>query len=300
MARIKKQGLDYFPLDTDFMQQRAVRRLMKQQGDRAFTVLLSALSAIYGGEGYYVRADRTFCEDLAADLFDTDDRQVENILRMAVSFGLFDEHLYQEHGILTSAHIQEQYLFCCKRRRKRQLDERFRLVENAQEEEEKETAADAPEAENVAQKAENVTQTPENATQTPENATLIPQSKAQQSIAQQSKGKPLPTGSPDTGGTGTGDGRTPPPTEDGETHDGAWWTRRIAQLAPPADHRPRNYDNLLLELRRWKIPPQEQYALILRSSFGLIGHPVWLGLSEMLKKPGCIRQPGKFLLSKCK
>ncbi len=190
MARIKKQGLDYFPLDTDFMHQRAVRRLMKQHGDRAFTVLLSALSAIYGGEGYYVRADRTFCEDLAADLFDTDDRQVENILRMAVSFGLFDEHLYQEHGILTSAHIQEQYLFCCKRRRKRQLDERFRLVENTQEEEEKENAADAPEAENVAQKAENVTQTPENATQTPENATLIPQSKAQQSIAQQRETPP--------------------------------------------------------------------------------------------------------------
>ena len=103
MARIKKQGLDYFPLDTDFMKQRTVRRLMKLQGDRAFTVLLSALSAIYGGEGYYVHIDDAFCEDLATDLYDTDARQVKDILQTAITLGLFDERLYREYGILTSA-----------------------------------------------------------------------------------------------------------------------------------------------------------------------------------------------------
>ena len=33
MARIKKKGLDYFPLNTDFIHDRAVRRLMKREGD---------------------------------------------------------------------------------------------------------------------------------------------------------------------------------------------------------------------------------------------------------------------------
>ena len=37
MGRIK-QGLDYFPLSTDFMHDRIVRRVMKREGDSAFTV----------------------------------------------------------------------------------------------------------------------------------------------------------------------------------------------------------------------------------------------------------------------
>lgn len=43
MGRIK-QGLDYFPLNTDFMHDRVVRRVMKREGDSAFTILLYTLS----------------------------------------------------------------------------------------------------------------------------------------------------------------------------------------------------------------------------------------------------------------
>ena len=66
MARIKKKGLDYFPLNTDFIHDRAVRRLMKREGDSALGILVEILSYIYAGEGYYVRADRLFYEDLSA------------------------------------------------------------------------------------------------------------------------------------------------------------------------------------------------------------------------------------------
>ena len=31
MSRIKKRGLDYFPLDIDFLQNRLVRRIMKRE-----------------------------------------------------------------------------------------------------------------------------------------------------------------------------------------------------------------------------------------------------------------------------
>ena len=68
MARIKKKGLDYFPLNTDFIHDRAVRRLMKREGDSALGILVEILSYIYAGEGYYVRADRLFYEDLSAGL----------------------------------------------------------------------------------------------------------------------------------------------------------------------------------------------------------------------------------------
>ena len=39
MARIKKTGLDYFPLDTQFVNNRTVRRIMKHRGDAALAVL---------------------------------------------------------------------------------------------------------------------------------------------------------------------------------------------------------------------------------------------------------------------
>ena len=89
MARIKKKGLDYFPLNTDFIHDRAVRRLMKREGDSALGILVEILSYIYAGEGYYVRADRLFYEDLSAGLYEKSADDVERIVRLAVEYGLF-------------------------------------------------------------------------------------------------------------------------------------------------------------------------------------------------------------------
>ena len=86
MARIKKKGLDYFPLNTDFIHDRAVRRLMKREGDSALGVLVEILSYIYAGEGYYVRADRLFYEDLSAGLYEKSADDVERIVRLAVEY----------------------------------------------------------------------------------------------------------------------------------------------------------------------------------------------------------------------
>ena len=69
MAQVKKQGLDYFPIDTNFIQHRVVRRIMKREGDGALSVLIAILSYIYSGEGYYVKADQLFYEDLESMFF---------------------------------------------------------------------------------------------------------------------------------------------------------------------------------------------------------------------------------------
>lgn len=110
MARIKKKGLDYFPLNTDFIHDRAVRRLMKREGDSALGILVEILSYIYAGEGYYVRADRLFYEDLSAGLYEKSADDVERIVRLAVEYGLFDAVLFERSCILTSVEIQRQYL----------------------------------------------------------------------------------------------------------------------------------------------------------------------------------------------
>ena len=116
MSRIKKRGLDYFPINTDFMHNRLVRRILKREGDASLAVLLQTLCSIYSGEGYYVTADALFYDDLADTLYQQEPADVERIVRLAVEYGLFDARLFSECHVLTSADIQRQFLFITKRR----------------------------------------------------------------------------------------------------------------------------------------------------------------------------------------
>ena len=47
------------------------------------------------------------------------------------------------------------------------------------------------------------------------------------------------------------------------------------------------------------MPLPEQYAIVLKSNFGAIGHPLWKGFYALRASHGKIRQPGKYLLSLC-
>lgn len=128
MPRIKKQGLDYFPLNTDFIHDRLVRRIMKREGDASLSVLIEVLSYIYSGEGYYVCADALFYEDLSSNLYEKTSDDIRRIVSLAVEYGIFDAALHVKYGILTSADIQRQYLFSTKRRNVSRLDPAYCLI----------------------------------------------------------------------------------------------------------------------------------------------------------------------------
>ena len=133
MGRIK-QGLDYFPLNTDFMHDRVVRRVMKREGDSAFTILLYTLSYLYSGEGYYIHVDDDFYDELSDQLFSTDNDSVRRVLHLFVEYGFFDSSLYERYGILTSADIQRQFLFITKRRSRRHISPDYCLLPDEEEE----------------------------------------------------------------------------------------------------------------------------------------------------------------------
>lgn len=128
MSRIKKRGLDYFPISTDFIHDRIVRRIMKSEGDAAVTVLVETLCSIYTNEGYYALADALFYEDLADNLYEKDAAYVQRVITLASEYGLFDSTLFREYGLLTSADIQRQFLFATKRRNISLIDERYCLL----------------------------------------------------------------------------------------------------------------------------------------------------------------------------
>ena len=372
MSRIKKRGLDYFPLDIDFLQNRLVRRIMKREGDGALATLVSAFSCIYGGEGYYVLTDAFFYEDISANLYHQTAEDVKRILTLAAEYGIFDVTLFRECGVLTSAGIQRQYLFSTKRRKSSAIDNRFNLITDEQEDDaaagkQEETAGLFPETsvslpEASAALVEVSTTLPESAVDTFQNVTLISEnvasgthsiaqnSIAQNSIAQQSIEYPL-LNSPPSGRTqdadresAEGDGEeenflsspeipasfaapatfavpvspavpvssaahassaVPPSVPPASSvaplrHPRKEWTDEdICRMQPPPDGLNRNLDGLLFNLRQLRISPPEQRAIILKSNFGVIGHPMWKGFSTIRESCGKIRQPGRFLLSLC-
>lgn len=165
MGRIK-QGLDYFPLNTDFMHDRVVRRVMKREGDSAFTILIYTLSYIYSGEGYYVPVDDDFCDEISDHLFSTDNDGVKRILRLFVEYGFFDSTLYERCHVLTSADIQRQFLFATKRRNRRHILPEYCLLPD-----ETEQPASGSSPDTVAESGDTAYKTVENVTETPDAAT---------------------------------------------------------------------------------------------------------------------------------
>lgn len=328
MPRIKKQGLDYFPVNTDFIHDRLVRRIMKREGDASLSVLIEVLSYIYAGEGYYVSADSLFYEDLSSNLYEKNCDDVKRIVALAVEYGVFDAALFQKYAILTSADIQRQYLFSTRRRNSSQLEPAYCLIadeltQKATREKKPKTVksvngttagaypnpygeADGEPKDANVNKVENVALIPGNATSGTHSIaqhSIAQQSTEEHSVAEQRKDSPSssPLGS-EAGESGKEEGGEENSLDKAAPNHPAdkrreWTPVDIDRLQPPADGVERNYDGLLYSLRLFSIPPSEQYAIIRKSNFGAIGGPVWKGFCTLRDSCGKIKLPGRYLLS---
>ena len=284
MGRIK-QGLDYFPLSTDFMHDRIVRRVMKREGDSAFTVLIYIMSYLYSGEGYYVRADTDFCDELSDQLFSTDNDTVRRVIRLFLEYGLFDSALYERYSILTSEDVQRQYLFITKRRSRHHICPDYCLLPEGK------TTDEQPDT--VAATGENVAVSPNIATASRDTATKTALIKRKEKERKENilPNPPLPKGGDEGEEGGDFSNRKPAKKKHELTQSD------IDRMQAPADGHPRNLSGLLDNLRLYHIPPSEQYAIVLKSNYGEIGGKVWKGFGVIRASAGKIKLPGHYLLS---
>ena len=284
MGRIK-QGLDYFPLSTDFMHDRIVRRVMKREGDSAFTVLIYIMSYLYSGEGYYVRADTDFCDELSDQLFSTDNDTVRRVIRLFLEYGLFDSALYERYSILTSEDVQRQYLFITKRRSRHHICPDYCLLPEGK------TTDEQPDT--VAATGENVAVSPNIATASRDTATKTALIKRKEKERKENilPNPPLPKGGDEEEEGGDFSNRKPAKKKRELTQSD------IDRMQAPADGHPRNLSGLLDNLRLYHIPPSEQYAIVLKSNYGEIGGKVWKGFGVIRASAGKIKLPGHYLLS---
>ncbi len=124
MARIKLDGLSYFPLDTSFFDSRKIKVLRSKFGCDGICLYIYLLAEIYRDRGYYLSVDEDFYA-IVADDNGLDEDRVREIVAYFCRNNFFNPTLFDKN-ILTSSEIQKQYQECMKVRGRY----RYLLVEN--------------------------------------------------------------------------------------------------------------------------------------------------------------------------
>lgn len=133
MARPPKVGLDYFPLDVNFLNDLKTKKIVRSYGASAVAVALNVFINIYRDNGYYAECDDDFTF-LIADELKLDEEYTKNVIKKMVEVDFFDKNLYENHKILTSIGIQNRYVLASGRRVRTKINKVYDLVNPKKEE----------------------------------------------------------------------------------------------------------------------------------------------------------------------
>lgn len=178
------------------------------------------------------------------------------------------------------------FLFITKRRSRRHISPDYCLLPH-------EETASSTLPDTVAETPDIVTQTPDTVTESPDTVTKTLSYKRKEKERKENilPNPPLPKGGDEEEKGGDSSNRKPAKKKHELTQSD------IDRMQAPADGHPRNLSGLLDNLRLYRIPPSEQYAIVLKSNYGEIGGKVWKGFSVIRASGGKIKLPGHYLLS---
>ena len=119
---IAYDGINYFPVGVNFMEENAMEVIEAKYGIKGSAIVLKLMCKIYK-EGYYIRWDEEQCLIFANKAGrEVQAEEVQGIIEILITKGILDRNSYQENGILTSESIQKVWMEATKRR-KRELSE---------------------------------------------------------------------------------------------------------------------------------------------------------------------------------
>ena len=127
MARPTAKGVEYFPLNVNFINDLKVRKLLLSCGAESIAVLIYLLSTIYKDEGYFVEIHEDEIDLIALDVNVTPEFVLE-VIKKACEVRFFDVNLYNNFNIITSKGIQERYLKITERRKNSVVITQFNLI----------------------------------------------------------------------------------------------------------------------------------------------------------------------------
>jgi hypothetical protein len=123
MARPHKNGLDYFPFDTK--PDMKMNSVIMKYGATGLGCLVGLYQKIYDN-GYFVKVDSDFIEDLCLELRIEDEDFLKDFIKFCIKRKLFHADFYKKHKVLTSNGIQKRFNEATKRRKcKHDVDKYF-------------------------------------------------------------------------------------------------------------------------------------------------------------------------------
>jgi len=127
LARPQKEGLDYFPLDTDIAEDEKILYLEAETGLEGFAIYVKLLSTIYRNS-YYMMWTETQLSIYSRRFF-VDKNTLSTVVSVCKNIGLFDKNLFEKYQILTSHGIQSRYLMALERRSSIKMIDEFCLLD---------------------------------------------------------------------------------------------------------------------------------------------------------------------------
>lgn len=115
MARPRKDGLDYYPMDVNFLGDIKVKKVIRSHGIQAVAVILHLLGTVYRDNGYYA----TYDDDLlfiTADELNLEEKYVKDVVEKLLEVDFFSREQAEKNKVLTSIGIQERYRKATERR----------------------------------------------------------------------------------------------------------------------------------------------------------------------------------------
>jgi len=127
MGRPQKEGLDYFPLDVDIDQDDKIALIEAQHGIVGFGVVIKLFMKIYKNGYFYEWGEKE--QLLFSKRVNVDINSINAIINDCLKWGLFDPHMYETYGILTSRGIQRRYFEAVSRRQNVTVIEEYCLID---------------------------------------------------------------------------------------------------------------------------------------------------------------------------
>lgn len=115
MARPTKEGLEYFPLDTDIDQDEKIIVVVAKFGMRGFGVIVRLMMEVYRN-GYFYHWTEKEQYVFSMKIVETAEF-VNEVVQECLKWGFFDLELYENYGILTSKGFQKRFLLAVNRRK---------------------------------------------------------------------------------------------------------------------------------------------------------------------------------------
>ncbi|MFH0067518.1 conserved phage C-terminal domain-containing protein [Peribacillus sp. NPDC056705] len=126
MARPTKEGLDYFPLDTDIDQDEKIIVVVAKYGMRGFGVIIRFMMEVYKSGYFYRWTEKehyVFSMKVAEPV-----EFLNELVEECLKWGFFNQKMFEEYGILTSKGFQKRFLLASTRRKGHSIKPEYNLV----------------------------------------------------------------------------------------------------------------------------------------------------------------------------